>query len=166
VLAARVFGGAIAVALRRFKYESRPDLAGSLGHLLREAVAEAGVCADVVVPVPLHPKRLADRGYNQAALLARAAAARLSIPLAARALVRMRHTTKQAHLGREARLGNVAQAFQVRDCAAIRGRRVLLIDDVVTTGSTLSACTEALLAGGAVSVQALVLARAQRNEPV
>jgi ComF family protein len=156
-----LFAGAIAVALRRLKYESRPDLAGPLGRLLCGVIRRGGLGADVVVPVPLHPKRLADRGYNQAALLGRAAARALSVPLAARALVRIRHTPQQAHLGREARLGNVVNAFHVRDPAAVRGLHVLLVDDVVTTGSTLGACTAALLAAGAASVQMLAVARAR-----
>jgi ComF family protein len=154
------FTGALAIALRRLKYQDRPELAAPLGHLVRLAVRRAKLTADLVVPVPLHPRRLVERGYNQAALLAAGAAVELAAPLAPRALVRVRHTPQQALLDREARLGNVRAAFRVRCPAAIRGRRVVLVDDVATTGSTLTACTEALLAAGAASVTAIVVARA------
>jgi len=154
------FAGALAIALRRFKYQDRPELAAPLGHLIRLAARRAGLTADLVVPVPLHPRRLVERGYNQAALLAAAAAIELAAPLLARALVRLRNTPQQAHLDREARLGNVRAAFRVRVPSSIQGRRIVLVDDVATTGSTLTACTEALLAAGAASVTAIVVARA------
>jgi ComF family protein len=154
------FGGALATALRRLKYQDRPDLAAPLGHLARQAARQAGLTADLVVPVPLHPRRLVDRGYNQAALLAAQVAVELDAPLLARGLVRLRNTPQQAHLDRAARLDNVRQAFRARLPLAIQGRRVVLVDDVATTGATLTACSEALLAAGAVSVTALVVARA------
>jgi ComF family protein len=164
LLAFGLFGGALAEAIRRLKYGDRPDLAGPLGHLARQAARAGGVEADLVVPVPLHPARLAARGYNQAALLGGAVAAELSLPLAARALARTRATPPQARLARAARLGNVAGAFRVRRPGAVRGRRVLLVDDVSTTGATLAACAEALRAAGAAEVTALVLARTDRGD--
>ena len=154
------FTGALAIALRRLKYQDRPELAAPLGHLVRRAARRAGVTADLVVPVPLHPRRLVERGYNQAALLAAELAIELEAPLSARALVRLRHTPQQAQLDREARLGNVRRAFSARCPLAIQGRRVVLVDDVATTGATLTACAEALLAAGAASVTAVVVARA------
>jgi ComF family protein len=156
-----VYGGALAVALRRLKYEERPDLAVPLGHLARRAAREAGVSGDVVVPVPLHPRRLAERGYNQAALLAAQVAIELDAPVAARALARVRHTPQQALLDRRGRLQNVAQAFVARAPEAVRGRRVVLVDDVATTGATLDACWSALLGAGAAAVTTLVVARAE-----
>lgn len=160
VLAFAAFGGAVAEGLRHLKYSGRPDLAIPLGHLARRAARDAGPAADIVIPVPLHPARLAERGYNQAALLGVEVAEELGVPLAARALRRTRPTPQQARLDRAARLANVAGAFRVRAPAAVRGRRVLLIDDVCTTGATLAACAEALRASGAVEVTALVVARA------
>ncbi|MBK9264739.1 MAG: ComF family protein [Polyangiaceae bacterium] len=157
------FGGAIAKALTRFKYEGRADLARPLGQLLRRAVMDADIRADVVVPVPLHPRRLAERGYNQSALLARAVAEQLEVPFAPRALERRRETAQQARLGRAQRLANMAEAFDVRDVSAVQSRHVLLVDDVLTTGATLLACRQALIAAGAVNVTSVCLARAGKG---
>lgn len=154
------FGGALAIALKRFKYEERPDLARPLGHLLRRAVVEAGIGADVVVPVPLHPHRLAERGFNQSALLARSVAVQIDKPFAPRALERCRQTAQQARLGRAERLENMAEAFHVRDKRAVESKKVLLVDDVLTTGATLLACRDALDRAGAAEVISVCLARA------
>ena len=113
------------------------------------------------MPVPLHPRRLAERGYNQASLLAVEVAGNLAAPLAATALARVRNTSQQALLDREGRLRNVAQAFRVRAPKAVRGRHVVLVDDVATTGATLGACSAELLGAGASEVTALVVARAE-----
>ena len=160
VVAFSLYGGPIATALRRLKYGDRSDLARPLGHLLRRAARDAALHADLVVPVPLHPARLAERGYNQAALLAAAAARELGAPLEARALLRTRHTSQQARLPRSGRLSNVAGAFRVRVPARVQGRRIVLVDDVATTGATIAACIAALREGGADTVTALVVARA------
>jgi ComF family protein len=159
---AYVYGGAIAQAIVRMKYESRPDLARPLGDLLWRSLApRAGSLRDVlVVPVPLHPSRLAERGFNQSSLLARRVARHLGAPFAPLALARARDTPKQATLDREARLANVAGAFRAREAARVCGRAVLLVDDVSTTGATLDACSHALRAAGARAVGTAVLARA------
>lgn len=172
-----LFGGAVAVALRRFKYEGRPDLAAPLGQLLRRAMAELAPASRrggpragedtarsggrrLVVPVPLHPARLAERGYNQAALLARSLATSAELPLDVSALVRTRNTPQQARLARDDRLTNVDGAFAVPSAKRVAGRAILLVDDVSTTGSTLLACEAALRAAGASQVSSLVLAQA------
>jgi len=154
-----VYGGALARAIVKLKYDPRPELAVPLGELLRRGVAQLGSFApDVVVPVPLHPTRLVQRGFNQAALLAGPVARDLGAALLARALVRTRDTPQQAVLDRRRRVLNVRNAFAARDPQALRGKRVLLVDDVRTTGATLQACEKALLAAGAREVRALVLA--------
>jgi ComF family protein len=110
--------------------------------------------------VPLHPKRLAERGYNQSELVASELAARWEIPLLGRmALQRVRETCSQVDLGRAERLTNVRNAFAA-DPALVRGLQIVLFDDVCTTGATLVACAEALLAAGARRVSAVTLARA------
>lgn len=153
------FGGAIAVAIRRFKYEDRPDLAHPLSELLRSLCRHSKLQADVVIPVPLHPLRLAERGYNQASLLARAIARETGARFQPRALVRIADTPRQAELAREARFQNVANAFAVRKEQAIAGRHILLVDDVSTTGATLDACRKALEPSRPRSVRSIVLAR-------
>jgi len=160
VVAFALYGGPVATALRRLKYQDRSDLARPLGDLLRRAARDAALRADLVVPVPLHPTRLAERGYNQAALLGAAAARELGAPLEARALLRTRPTSQQARLPRAQRLENVTGAFRVRVPAQVRGRHVVLVDDVATTGATLAACLAALRESGAAAVTALVVARA------
>jgi len=162
-LAAFVYGGAVARAITRFKYESRPDLARPLGDLLWTAIAPHALDlrASIVVPVPLHAGRLAERGYNQAALLASRMAWRLGAPVRAMALARTQDTPRQATLDRAARVTNVVHAFRVRQPRTLAGRAVLLVDDVRTTGSTLRACAAVLSQAGATSVRTAVLARAE-----
>ena len=160
--AAFVYGGAVARAIGRMKYEDRPDLARPLADLLWRAVEPVAdaLRGAVVVPVPLHADRLAERGFNQSALLARHVARRLGARFGPLALARTRGTLQQASLEREARVANVAGAFVVRDRALVCGRSVLVVDDVQTTGATLDACASALVAAGASSVARAVVAAA------
>ena len=153
--AAFVYGGAIADAIVRLKYGGRSDLAGRLGEAM-SGWAPPGI--DIVVPVPLHPLRAAERGFNQSALLARPIARRLGVPLGARVLERTRDTPQQAALDRALRHMNVVAAFRCRDPLAIAGKSVLLVDDVRTTGATLRECRLALTAGGAREIAHYVLA--------
>jgi ComF family protein len=160
--AAFAYGGAIARAITAFKYEQRPDLGRPLASVVLHGLAVlGGPRPDLVVPVPLHPARLVARGYNQAALLASPIARALGARFAPRALTRTRDTAAQASLDRAARLVNVTRAFAVRRGAKVSGMRVLLVDDVRTTGATLRACAEALEACGAADVRAVVLASAE-----
>jgi predicted amidophosphoribosyltransferase len=143
------FGGQLGVAVRRAKYaESGAALARQLGRLLAPLPA-----ADLVIPVPLHRRRLRHRGFNQAAELIRGAGVR---PALGR-LARTRHTPPQTDKPPPERLANVAGAFIGRN---VFGARVLLVDDVMTTGATADACARALREAGAVSVNVLALARA------
>ena len=150
------YGGAVATAIVRFKYAGRSDLAARFA----EAMAALGEGGDVelVVPVPLHPRRLVERGFDQAALLAMPVARRRGIRCAPRALVRTRPTPPQASLDRAARSANVADAFLCPMPAVVSGRSVLLVDDVRTTGATLASCIDVLCRAGARDVRTLVLA--------
>jgi ComF family protein len=155
-----VYAGAVARAIMRMKYESRPDLARPLGDLLWRSIEPHAAAwrGAVVVPVPLHPNRLTERGFNQSTLLAARIVGRLDARFEPTGLVRTRETPQQANLDRAARATNVAGAFRARDPAAVRGRAVLLIDDVTTTGATLDACADALRDAGAASVGRAVVA--------
>ena len=158
------YGGAVATAIVRFKYAGRSDLAGRFSAIMAAAAALVTPAVDLVVPVPLHSRRLVERGFDQAALLGAPVARRLGLPHAPRGLERTRATPPQASLDRAARSANVAHAFRCASPRIVRGRRVLLVDDVRTTGATLSACAQALLAGGASDVTTLVLASRNREE--
>ncbi len=144
----------LSTAIKRFKFEARPELARPLSSLLAESVAELGLGRrDVWVPVPLHRARLIERGYNQAALLARALAGRTRASIAPLLLERSRDTSQQARLGRSAREDNTLGAFRLR--RPFSGERVVLVDDVVTTGATVRACLAALQAEK-IAVRAVV----------
>ena len=140
----------------------RPGASARGPALARAGAARAqGLHDAVVVPVPLHPSRLAERGFNQSALVARRVARRLGAPFVPLALARTRETLRQASLERDARAANVRGAFAVRDRGIVRGRAVLLVDDVQTTGATLEACARTLLDAGATSVARAVVAAAE-----
>jgi ComF family protein len=148
--------------LHRLKYEGRRDVGHYLGRLLGEELLASPYLppVDALVPAPLHPERERARGYNQAAVIAEGIAAALDRPLAAGALRRVAATRTQTRMARHERFGNVSDAFAVADPEALRGRHLLLVDDVITTGATVEACAHALLSlpGTTVSVAALALA--------
>jgi ComF family protein len=147
--------------IHRYKYQQalwfEPFLAGLL---CREAVpALREQPADLIVPVPLHPVRQRERGFNQAERLGRQLSRATGIPLAPRLLRRVRPTRTQTRLTKPQRADNVRRAFDLRDNRPIPGRRILLVDDVLTTGATTSACAEVLLRAGAAEVRVWTLAR-------
>jgi ComF family protein len=143
----------------QLKYAGCTALAGPLGSLLAYSFQRYCLQADVIVPVPLHAQRQKARGYNQSQLLACACAQTLHIPCNDRLVTRVRATHVQASLPAQERQKNVSQAFRCTRPQEVMGRRVLLIDDVCTTGSTLEACAAPLLQAGARAVWGLVLAR-------
>jgi ComF family protein len=144
-------------AIHAYKYKSVGSLTKIFADLLIECLTREPVQYDEIVPVPLHQARERERGYNQAELLARALAARTSKPFARR-LERVRATSDQIGLDIASRHANVRDAFKLREGAS-RPRRVLLIDDVCTTGATLDACAVALQAEGATATYGLTVAR-------
>ncbi|UJR80727.1 ComF family protein [Sandaracinus amylolyticus] len=158
--AAYEFGGPMADALRRLKYGRRTDHVAALGALLADACASFAGRVDAVVPIPLHPKRLRERGFNQAALLAAPVASRLGVALDAGALRRTRDTPAQAGLGAADRASNVRGCFAAR--VKPSRRRVLVIDDVRTTGATFADAARALREAGALEVHVIALAGADR----
>ena len=150
--------GAIQEAIYALKYRNVRAAAPALGDLIARWLESSTAPGEALVPVPLHRRRLRSRGYNQSALLARELSRRIDLPVLDNLLVRTRDSPPQVSLAsREERVRNVEGSF---DCVGnARGRSLILVDDVVTTGSTISACAKALKAGGASSVWGLALAR-------
>ena len=146
------------------KHGDRTEAAPAYGDWLARGAAELVDDVDLVVPVPLHWIRLFRRRYNQSALLGAALARRIGQPIVPDLLVRRRNSPPQGRLSPAARHRNVAGAFRVHPAhkATLEGRRVLLVDDVMTTGATATACANVLLRGGAAAVEVLVLARVMR----
>lgn len=160
------FNGVTRRALHQLKYSGDGRIAGPLGLAVARRWARAGMGGDVLVPVPASTDRVRDRGYDQAALIAEAAAAELKLPVRSDILERARRTIAQFDLDRSARGRNVRGAFRLRDGSALpRGSGpggapwIVLVDDVLTTGSTLSACASTLLGAGAWACSAVVVAR-------
>lgn len=154
------YEGAIEEAVQGLKYRERLWVLPGLVRLLAEAAARGGGDPDLVLPVPLHPRRLALRGFNQAALLARALGRRIGVPTDLGSLARGRDTPSQTGLDRKERLRNVAGAFVVVRPWEVWRRRILLVDDVATTGATLGGCARALRKAGARSIDCVTVARA------
>ena len=166
-----LYGGPLAEALKRFKYGARPDLQEQLGALLAEALGPPApdLRGWLLAPVPLHPTRLRERGYNQAALLASSLARRRGGDYAPSLLRRARATPQQALLPRglrgegTPRVENVRAAFALGSAQRVQGRRILLVDDVRTSGATLEACALPLWEGGAAEVRSCVVAFARSD---
>ncbi len=164
-----VYGRARAVArfedgparrlVHRLKYGDRMDLASAMAAWMTRAGSEVLADADVIAPIPLHAARLRRRQFNQAAALARGIARRSGKPLAQEALLRVKATKSQVGLTKMSRAANVQGAFQAAEGAPVRGRNVLLVDDVLTSGATANAAARALLRAGAKNVDVIVFAR-------
>ncbi len=158
--AAARYDGAMRKLIGDFKFRDHQDARRLFGRWLTTAGRELIADADIIVPVPLHRWRLLSRRFNQSAMLARELARITELPFAPTALIRSRRTRRQVGLSTSQRKSNVQGAFSVpsRKRSCIAGAHVLLIDDVITTGATVEACTQALLKAEAVHVDVLALA--------
>lgn len=150
-----------AALVHALKYQDRTDLAPTMGRWMARAGDELLREADLLVPVPLHWRRNWSRRYNQSGALARAISKRSGVPIASDALARIRPTEQQIGLSRSERARNVQGAFKVsaEKTSCVEGRRIVLIDDVLTSGATASSCVHALLRARAEAVDVLVFAR-------
>lgn len=160
-----VYNRALSEAILLLKYEQIVSLADWFGTRLAQVALNAGQNwrADVVVPVPLHRDRRRERGYNQAELIARTVARRLSLPLDSRLLIRTKPRPPQLVLSRAEHWKSVRGAYATRDGVKIDNMRVLLVDDVLTTGATLDACSRALKKAGASVVFGLTVGRVRNG---
>ena len=152
------YGPEVAGIITEMKYRGKPGLAGYLARLLWEATGGDAAPGDVFVPVPMHPSRRRERGFNQAEELGRHLAGLAGATCAGGALRKAGNTACQAGLARDARLTNVAGSIRVRDARGLEGRRVILVDDVVTTGATFRECALALAGHGIGDVSAWAVA--------
>ncbi|NPV27627.1 MAG: ComF family protein [Firmicutes bacterium] len=154
------YEGRLKEVVHRLKYQKKRWLARPLGQLIAEAVQgePAFGAAEVVVPVPLHQAKYRRRGFNQAELLGQTLARELGLPFGKGALVRLIDTPAQTELGREERQHNLTGAFAVKQPTMVREKRVLLVDDVLTTGSTAGECSRVLMEAGARQVLVAVVA--------
>lgn len=162
-----LFDGGCRDLIHAFKYRHRFHLRRPLALLtarqLGGFVAESN--ADLVAPVPLHPRRLRQRGFNQSLLLAEILQKEWQLPLQRQLLQRTRYTTSQTELSAEQRAINLRGAFSVPDSTVLINKRVLLVDDVFTTGATLTECSRCLLQAGAAAVLCVTVARAPLTAP-
>jgi ComF family protein len=152
--------GKIREAVQALKYDNARAVAQPLGERLSHHLSHQNWTFDMIVPVPLHTTRLRERGYNQSGLLAEVVAVRIGVPCVPEALRRERHTQSQVTMSAVERLTNVEHAFLANPSLAAH-HRVLVIDDVFTTGATLTACAEALLSVGVDAVYGLTVTAAQ-----
>ncbi len=150
--------------IHQFKYNHKTHLRRPLALLALDGVTDfiANHRPDIIIPVPLHSSRLRSRGFNQAVLLGDIFASRLSLPILVDGLIRIRPTAPQIDLSAEERRNNVKGAFTVKKPDRIMGKRILLLDDVMTTGSTVNECAKVLKKTGAASVIVATIARTAR----
>jgi ComF family protein len=156
---ARFEDGPARTLAHRLKYSDRGELAPPIARWMARAGADLLADADLLAPVPLHPLRLWRRRFNQAALLAREISRQTGKPCDLGALLRVKATQSQVGLSRAQRAENVQGAFRVAEGAAVRARKIVLVDDVLTSGATVNAASRALLRAGATRVDVLVFAR-------
>lgn len=161
--AAYVFEGALREAVHELKYNRVQRMAVPLGDLLATYIRAYPLPADALIPIPLHPKRLAERGFNQSALMGQRLSHVSGIPLLTTGLVRNRDTAHQVGLDAQARQHNLQGAF-VWQHTRKPPARIVLLDDVLTTGATMGECAQALRAAGAREVRALALARSRSTK--
>ena len=161
VVAAAIYDGVIRRSIHLLKYARKTALAKPLGALLTERVSRLDRVdqIDLAMPVPLHKRQLRRRGFNQAEILSRSCGQRLAIPVSTGNLIKTKSTLSQSVLKRDERFKNIEGAFLVKKPSDIKGKNILLIDDVLTTGATLNECARTLKRAGAEKIIAMAIAR-------
>jgi ComF family protein len=154
--------GIVQHLIHQLKYGDRQDIAEYLGKMLALQLENAGCFEniDFLIPVPLHPRKKRQRGYNQSLKICKGMEQVIHIPVLQHCLVKIKHTSSQTHKTTAERIENVKDAFAVRDSKIIKGKNILLVDDVLTTGSTLESCTLTLLKAAEVTISIATLASA------
>ncbi len=163
-----VYDGAVKKAIQDFKYHGVSGFHRVFGELLSGRLKRELVDTqiDLIVPVPLHPSRERSRGYNQALLMARSCASLLSLPLLGSSLVRNRHTDSLADQGRKERYASLEGVFSLQNKISLKGKKILLIDDIMTTGATFHQCARVLKEGAASHIYGITVARTVSHECV
>lgn len=158
---AAIYEGVLREAIHALKYRNYIAVAEPLAEIMAESFRDTGLAgrADIVIPIPIHASRMIHRGFNQSEELARGFAKRLHLPMEPRVLRKSKKTKRQVELPLDLRVSNVQGAFTAANPERIRGKRILLIDDVFTTGSTLDEAAKVLLNSGASTISAYTLAK-------
>jgi ComF family protein len=156
---AGIYDAALREAIHRVKFEGERTLGRCLGRWLARSLSSETAEVDLIVPVPLHPRRMRERGYNQSELLSEALAVASGVPHSPRLLTKITPTRSQATLGRHDRRKNLRGTFAVSRGAAAAKMRILLVDDIYTTGCTVEECARVLRRAGARGVRVVTLAR-------
>ena len=164
VICACEYSAMVKEALLRFKFHQKAAYYRSFAVLLSKKIKKMTNFRnfDIIIGVPLHASRERERGYNQSSLIAKALSRELQVPASNTVLSRVKITNSQSLLNRNARLSNVRDAFQVNRPEKIRGRSILLVDDIITTGATLGECCKVLLEAGAGEVTCAVVASGRK----
>lgn len=152
--------------IRKLKYDNKKYLAHTFSNMIAGEVSRMDVSFDIVIPVPLYYKRLKYRGYNQSELLTESLKTKLNLNVDTTALIKIRNTRTQANLTRTERMENLKDAFKVTDKAKVKGKTILLIDDVFTTGTTINECSKTLIEAGAKAVYSVTLAHAHYSKMI
>ena len=157
-----VKGGLLQQLIHKLKYDNRPEIGVELGKIYGNILRDSGIWSDIdfVIPVPLHPKKKHQRGYNQAEMWGQGLAESLGIELRNDLLIRTDYTESQTKKTRTERFANVENVFSVKDPKALEKKRILLVDDVLTTGATLEACSNTLLKTSDVFINIVCIALA------
>lgn len=160
----RFYKAAIIKCVHQFKYRGKTQMINVFKKMFPEILTHETISTyevELVISVPLHKKRLWERGYNQSEIIAKKISKRYGLPFSSTNLIKTKHTSSQMTLSKKLRLNNLADSFSVRNATAVKDKKILLVDDVMTTGATLNTCAGELLKAGAKEIFAFTLAKTE-----